>query len=258
MNHRAKRSRTKVQSLGASITQRVESYRIPDLLETSRGCFAAVEEIGAIGVCRCIHRPAPTRLAEAASFCTVVCFQALRVALTRVAVSSVMRLRIGSCEIFSMIPMAEFRSSCSSSTAMAKLRNWLLKPVMHVTAWVAGYQAAQLLLIGTSSVDAHADICAWWLALYAGYVLSIGLEACVPLFFGYFIVSACSSWLGSEWFIAEPARELGWWLLIIACGQALVFASPVVLNWFVRKLVDRTRGGTIGSSSVQREPKSAV
>ena len=247
----------KAQYPEVGITQRVESFRIPDPLETSRGCFAATVETGVIGVCHCIHRPALTRLAEAAFFCTVVCFQDLRVALTRVVVFSVMRSQIGSCEIFSMIRMVEFLSSCGSYSVMPKFRNLLLEPVMHATAWVVGYKAAQLLLIGTSSVDAYAGICAWWLALYAGYVLSIGLEACVPLFFAYFTVSACSSWLGVEWFIAEPARDLGWWLLIIACGQALAFASPVVVNWVVRRLVGKTKGEAIGSSSVERESKSA-
>lgn len=119
---------------------------------------------------------------------------------------------------------------------MTSLREWLVEPLIHLSAWIAGYQGTHLLLAGTSSVAAYASLSAWWLALYAGYVLSVKLKACVPLFIGYLIVSGGSLWLGYEWFFHDPPESLGLWLLVIAGGQALIFVSPVVINFLVRKI----------------------
>jgi len=116
-------------------------------------------------------------------------------------------------------------------------RDWLIGSLVHVVAWFTAYGATLLLLSGTSAVLAYGLLSAWWFALYADYVMGVKLKVAVVLFVGCFALSVGSRMLGVAWLISERTEDLGVMLPVLAAGQALVFASPVIVSSLTQKIV---------------------
>lgn len=118
-----------------------------------------------------------------------------------------------------------------------KDRPFLVGVALNIAAWNLGVFLFLWLGSRPSPVENYGIIAGWGLALYAAAVYRTPFRA-VPLsVLIYFVWSYAAAIVGVQPISRDfPATIYA----LIVVGRGLVFASPIVLNWVVQRVVKRT------------------
>jgi len=114
-----------------------------------------------------------------------------------------------------------------------KIKPSLIGAILNIAAWNLGLYLFVWLGSPPSPVENYGIIAGWGLALYAAglYRTPLGsVPLCALIYLSWGIVSAM---VGHP--VARDLPPTGYALAIF--GRALVFASPVALNWIVQLVV---------------------
>ncbi len=119
-------------------------------------------------------------------------------------------------------------------------KNIIVDSAIHISCWILGYWALYSLMSHSGSKEAYGIIVGWWLALYIGFVFKIKLSAFPPVFLLYILTCIVSFIIGTTgWFYHGAPEHINFILLAVIFSQALVFSSPIVVNWAVRKYIEK-------------------
>lgn len=111
-----------------------------------------------------------------------------------------------------------------------------LGSIVHVLCWIVGYWFAYDIMSHSDCKQVYGFIVGWWFALYIGFVLNIDIKSFVPVFLFYIIIFIGLFFAGeASWFYHDAPERLDLIFLAIISAQAFVFASPMSINWAVRK-----------------------
>lgn len=84
----------------------------------------------------------------------------------------------------------------------------LIGAAIHAATWIATVIVVSALSSGMSASAAYGILTGWWAALYVGRLVSIGIEAAIPLTLGYAALGIVSVPLGWSWIYRDPPMSL--------------------------------------------------
>lgn len=119
-------------------------------------------------------------------------------------------------------------------------RDILIGCAVHCVAWIAAIIIIRYVMSHSDSVDAYAYLSAWWCTLYVGYVVRTPLLSSVAaglIYFSFGVVSLVFNW---QWFYRGLPDALSLRYVFLSAFGALVFCSPIIINWFVRQYIERS------------------
>lgn len=121
-------------------------------------------------------------------------------------------------------------------TTVKKLKQWVIDPCIHVSAWIIGYQITIGVFSGSECVYVYGLLSGWWCALYLGYIGRVKLFITIPLIIIYMTLEIVSFfWELPLLLYHNPPANFEWAFFFVILGQAVIFISPIPINIFVQK-----------------------
>lgn len=109
--------------------------------------------------------------------------------------------------------------------------------LIAASSWTAGYFATVALGHELSAVSAYAVIVGWWLTAYVSSIFALSISVSIPLFVGYFLLFLVATMSGQSWFYRDVATLTVPAVLGIGSVQAIAVCSPIIFDWFVRRII---------------------
>ena len=107
----------------------------------------------------------------------------------------------------------------------------------HILSWVVPYVFVILFAKHSSSRYVYGIITGWWCALYVGYILKINFSSFLFVFLMYMLVGFFAIYFNFEWFYHDVPDKIDFSIMLIILCRALFFASPIILNYSVLRLM---------------------
>ena len=90
--------------------------------------------------------------------------------------------------------------------------------------------------------DSFGLLTAWWLSLYIGFIVRIGMRAVLAITITFVTVLAADILFDRGWFYAEGAstNPVGYFFISLAYGVVFLI-TPILINTFVRRFLVRVQ-----------------
>lgn len=111
--------------------------------------------------------------------------------------------------------------------------------VIGAICWIVGYVATLFITDGMSAAANYAVLVGWWLTAYVSSIFALPILASVPLAIGYLVVFFIAAVGGYAWFYHDVVSLPVSSTIVVGLVQSLVVASPIVLDWSVRRFMQR-------------------
>ena len=112
----------------------------------------------------------------------------------------------------------------------------MLSLTVFISSWVAGYIAMLLIFSHSTNALAYGLISGWWCALYASRIFSVRLSVSVGAFAVYFVYALLAVYLDFPSFYHDAPKKIDFAYFMSAVFTAIIFASPLVTDFIVRKV----------------------
>jgi hypothetical protein len=110
----------------------------------------------------------------------------------------------------------------------------LFHAFIHLTAFIGGYALGYVLF----QKDSFGLLTAWWLSLYVGFIVRIGIRAVAAITITFVTVLAADILFDRGWFYTDGAstNPVGYFFISLAYGIVFLI-TPIFLNAFVRRFL---------------------
>lgn len=107
----------------------------------------------------------------------------------------------------------------------------LLHAFIHLAAFIGGYALGYALF----QKDSFGLLTAWWLSLYVGFIVRIGMRSIAVITITLVVVFAADILFDRGWFYADGAstNSVGYFFISFTYGVVFLI-TPIFINIFVR------------------------
>lgn len=110
----------------------------------------------------------------------------------------------------------------------------ILHAFVHLAAFIGGYALGYALF----QKDSFGLLTAWWLSLYIGYIVRIGMRAVAAIMITFVVILAADILFDRGWFYADGAstNPVGYFFISFTYGVVFLI-TPIVVNSLVRRFL---------------------